>query len=206
MAAYRRYSLLSLLILTAATALGIGWWSASNRWAEERQSLIDQLGKPLGKPSDHSIRNGPLTISCSEVGHYATAYSWHLSVNAAGLAVLQIEKPGSPVQSSFQLTDKQVREFREHLIRQDFFALDPDYGDIVPDGSTKTLTVVVGDDAKTVRVHYLMNMAQTYSYRGNLREAARALRAWKQVRNWFDHAEAVDSRQHVQRMLDLLNQ
>jgi hypothetical protein len=204
MAAYRRYSLLSLLVLMTGMALGVGWWAASARWARERQALVDQFGSPPRAPNDYLIRNAPLTISCSEVGHYAVHYSWHLSVNSAGQGVLEIEKPRDPVRVSLQLSDKQIRAFREQLISHDFFSLDPDYGDKVPDGSTKTVTVVAGDRAKTVRIHFLMNMAQTFSARAKLQEAGRALRLWTAVREWVDHPEAVDSRQYNQRVLSLL--
>jgi hypothetical protein len=155
-------------------------------------------------PTDAAIRQLPISIAASEVGDFASGYSWYLSVNSAGQADLTIEnnrKARSKLQQ-FTVSKNQLDELRELLVFHAFFALDEEYGEIVPDGSMRTLTITAGDYSKTIRIHYLMNWVQTD--KDKLREPARALAVWNRIRGWFQHPEAVDTRRYDQRIINAI--
>ena len=96
-----------------------------------------------------------------------------------------------------------MTEFRKLLSEVAFFELDNEYGQIVPDGSMDTLTVVQGDRVKSVKVHFLMNWVNAGD-QAKLREPARAVRLLMLVRGWFDDPQAVDQREYDQRVLEVL--
>ncbi len=163
-----------------------------------------RLGNLPATPNEYQVPTLPITIAMSEVGDFQSGHTWYLSVNSSGDAVVEIRKPGESVKQPYQATTQQVTSLRELLIAEKFFDFDDDYGDKVPDGSTQTLTIAVGDYEKTVRVHFLMNWVNQFGNRGPLLEAARALRVWLAARNWFQHADAVDTRSYDQRILNAI--
>lgn len=142
----------------------------------------------------------PLTISVSTVGNFAEGNSWHLSVNSAGQAELTIDTSPKPTRKQFQVSKAQWAEFRKALADGRFFELKADYGDLVPGGSERSVTVTAGRHAHTVKVNYLMNWANRD--KPKVREPSRAVRLLVLVRSWFDEAEAVDLRRYDQKVLD----
>jgi hypothetical protein len=185
-----RYSLSTVLLAITCCALAIGWWSTVDR---RRFNPFYQLNAP----SAFEIRSLPITISMDQSGG---RLSWSVSVNSAGEAQLTIDSYSGPTTQEFQVSKVQLDELRELLIRERFFGLDDSYGELVPDGSTDSLTIAVGGYAKTVRLLFLMNWVN--SDREKLREPACALRAWMLIRSWFSHPEVPDSRKYDQMVLN----
>jgi hypothetical protein len=199
-----QFSLTTLLLVVTCCALALGWWSGTSalrraleKSEAEKQDLLDEFGQ-RPNPGDDWIREAPMTISASETGDFAAGQSWNLSVNAAGNALLTVGRKQDT--QSFQITKQQLDELREAIIREQFFDLSPLQGEIVPDGSTDSLTIAVSGSAKTVEIAYLMNWAN-YD-QAKLTEPARALRVWTVIRNWFEHPQAVDLRKYDQIVLD----
>ena len=95
----------------------------------------------------------------------------------------------------------QLEELRGLLVSEQFFTLNEDYGQLVPDGGTQSLTITVGDRTHTVRIHFLGNCVAAHDI-SKLQEPARALRVWKLIRSWFSHPQAASSLPYYQRVLD----
>jgi hypothetical protein len=72
--------------------------------------------------------------------------------------------------------------------------LQADYGERVLDGSTDTITMVRGDVASTVSIHFLMNWV--YSAPSKLKEPARAVRVFQIVRGWFGDKDAANLKKY----------
>ncbi|OHB65939.1 MAG: hypothetical protein A2V70_19055 [Planctomycetes bacterium RBG_13_63_9] len=143
----------------------------------------------------------PITIAASTVGDFSRGYSWYVSINSAGEGQLTVRTPGRAVRQSFAVSEEQLDVLRDAVANERFFDLDSEYGQTVPDGSTKTLTIIVGNRSKTVLVRYLMNWAQP-GHQKQLSEPARALRVWMVLRGWFSHEQAVDLRRYDQKVLN----
>lgn len=154
--------------------------------------------KPVVTPAQ--VENAPLTIAVSTVGRFAKGSSWHLSVNSAGQAELTIETYPNRTVRRFEVSKEQIAAFRKALLDERFFELAPDYGEQVPDGSTRTVTIVVGSHANTVKVHFLGNWVR--GDKSKLQEPSRAVRLLVMVRGWFDDAEAVDLGKYDKLVLD----
>lgn len=150
--------------------------------------------------SEHMLRNAPMTIAMSTFGRFAKGELWYLSVNSAGQAELTIGLGTDTVRRTFTVPAAQLEEFRKAIGEQRFMELQPEYGQIVPDGSTTTVTITVGQATRSVKVHYLMNWVRSEPER--LREPARAVRVAMLLRGWFDDAQAVDLRAYQQKVLD----
>jgi hypothetical protein len=116
-----------------------------------------------------------------------------LSVNSAGEATLTIQT--SPVDTivNFQVSDQQLRQFTTVLEKEDFFALDGEHGEKVPDSSVETICVTVGKTSKSVTRRYLADLLDRGD-RNALRDASRAMNVHEIVRGWFDDARAADVR------------
>jgi hypothetical protein len=189
-----RLSLATGLSLIMCCALAIGCWSMvdwrrfvpTNRW---------------DAPTASEIRSLPITIS---MGQFGNNPPWTLSVNSAGEAQLTVDSYSGPATQEFQVSNAQLDELRELLIGERFFALGDSYGELVPDGGTDLLTVVVGGYAKTVRLLFLMNWV--YSDQKKLREPARAVRVWMLIRGWFTHSDVQDTRKYDQMVLNAVAQ
>jgi hypothetical protein len=104
------------------------------------------------------------------------------------------------ITKEFQIPKQQLQELRETLIRERFFELACRQGELVPDGSIRTLTISTGTITKSVEIAYLMNWAQFD--KDNLAQPARALRVWMPIHNLFQHPDAVDTRQYDQILID----
>lgn len=202
-----QFSLASILLVTTCCALALGlvisltWrqWEISELQRENRDLRL-RLGMTPKRIHEAVIRDWPMTICLSEWGRFASGRSWNLSVNAAGESLLTIHTSPADTTQSFQVSDAQLTELRKLLIRERFFQLADGYGEQVFDGSTTTITIALGEFAKTVRIQYLMNWAINEPEK--LREPARAVRVEMLIRSWLQHPEAVDSTQYNQRILD----
>jgi hypothetical protein len=86
------------------------------------------------------------------------------------------------------------------LVRERFFHLDDAYGELVPDGSTDTISITVGGNSKSVALHYLMNWAN--SDKARLRDPARAVRVWMFIRTWFTDPAIPNTRRYDQMILN----
>lgn len=141
----------------------------------------------------------PLTLRASTVGRFGQGHSWHLNVDSASQAELRIETYPVIVKR-FQITAGQMAEFRKALADERFFELGPEYGDLVVDGSVRSLDVTVGPSTHSVKVHFLMNWV--HADRAKLREPSRAVRLLVMIRGWFSEPEAVDLRKYDKIVLD----
>ena len=154
------------------------------------------------KPSvtESQVQHCPITVSGSCSGYFGPKPSgWYLSVNSAGEAELTLQA-GKDTRRRFQVSPEQQRALQKAILDEKFFELSEHYGDLVPDGTTRTLTICVCDMVKTIHVHYLMNGGKGDP--STLREAARALRVLMLVRSWITDADAVDHTQYDQKFLD----
>ncbi|HEY4311729.1 MAG TPA: hypothetical protein VGN12_19945 [Pirellulales bacterium] len=155
--------------------------------------------RPTADQSKTEQSNGiAITASSTEVG-LSGGDSWYLNVNPAGVAELMINSVPVPKTRQFRISQEWLDAFRAAVVQERFFDLDDDYGQIVPDGSTDTLTLTQGDESKTVRIHFLMNWLGDPS---KLRDPCRAVRLFMMLRGWFDDSDAVDLRKYDQRVLD----
>jgi len=137
--------------------------------------------------------NAPLSISLSIDGRFSQGHSWELSVTPGGKARLSISSPGN-TQVDFRVSDAQLTLLRNAILRERFFELGDTYGQLVPDGSTRRISVELGQHAKTVELRFLGETgAQSPE---DLREAQRPVRLWLIVRDWFEHRDAVDLRRY----------
>jgi hypothetical protein len=186
-----RFSLANALLATACLALAIGWW-----WTVPRPPATTYANGP---PSDALIQMLPLTISMSE--DYGLSPGWYFSVNSAGDGEMTILDEPSNIAQPVKVTAAQLQELKDILVREQFFTLNEDYGELVPDGGTQSLTINVGEWTKTVRIHFLGNWLSDHDT-AKLREPARALRVWVLIRSWFSHPKAPKSRKYDQAVLD----
>ncbi len=148
---------------------------------------------------DNAADEAPLSIAASTVGRFAKGHSWHLSMNSAGQAELTIKTHPKPIRRRFQVTPEQMRAFRKEVARERFFDLGNEYGQHVPDGSTDTITVIIGDRVKTVKTHFLMNWV--HGDVAKLVEPCRVVRIQGMIRGWFQDVEAVDLREYDQMVI-----
>ncbi len=145
-------------------------------------------------------RPRPLTIAASSEGLFPKGNSWSLSVNSAGEAELVVDTWPQLLRRKFNVTQEQLRRLSDTLDKVGFFELKDEYGQLVPDASTDTLTIVRGGKAKTIRIMYLSNWL--WYDKELLREPAKVVRVFNIVRNWFEEPEAVDNRKYNQMILD----
>jgi hypothetical protein len=148
--------------------------------------------------------DSPISVIASTRGAFPAfaggTRSWHLSVNSAGRAHLTIYTFPKRQTREFNVRPEQIDKLAEVLEKEQFFGLKPDYGEQdVADASFDTITIVRGDIARTVRIHYLMNWV--YNDPSKLKEPARAVRVFQVVRGWFDDKDAVDLRKYEDMVL-----
>ncbi len=142
----------------------------------------------------------PLSIKCSIEGLFSKGSSWNLDVEPDGAAKLFVQSYPKPKQRHFNVTAAQLAELARAVDAEHYFELKSRYGDIVPDSSSRTLTIRRGDLSKTVTLHYLR------AEDPDLPQIKRSLRVWNLIRKWFSDPEAVDLRQYDQRLLDAPSQ
>lgn len=142
----------------------------------------------------------PMSITLDNEGRFADGSSWTLTVNSDRSAVLETRTFPDAKKRAFMLTPKQMADFRMALQSERFFDLADEYGQLVPSGSTQTITIQSGNETKIVKLHFLMNWVHNDPAR--LVEPARAVRVWRHARQWFDDDDAVDRGRYDQMVLD----
>jgi hypothetical protein len=204
-----RFSIGRLLVITAAVGIAIAGWAKAHHVKKERdrlESLIDP--RKLWPPNVAQLRHLPITVTLSDDGGMRVSDSWFATVNSAGAGLLEIRDLDSPERADFTVSESQFTQLREAMIAEHFFALPDEVGDAVPDAPTETITVVLGQYSKTVRIQYLGNLANVpphISSRQPQLEAARTLRVWLLARAWVNHPRASDSSQYARRALAWLD-
>lgn len=149
--------------------------------------------RALSRPSD--VSQLPLFVSCGVQGLFSSGEAWTLEVSPDGAAHLWVDGYPKLKERRFKISSAQFAELRSVMEKERFFDLGEEYGDSVPDGSTRTLSIKRGDAGKTVILRYLRREDP------KLQEIRRALRVWNTVRKWFDDKDAVDFRQYDERRL-----
>lgn len=162
------------------------------------------VASPWGGPEVNATAEAPLSIAASSVGRFAKGHSWHLSMNSAGQAEITIDATPKPIRRQFQVAPEQIQALRDEVARQRFFDLDKEYGQRVPDGSTDTTTVIVGDRVKTVKTRFLMNWV--HGDVSKLVEPSRVVRIQVMIRGWFNDKEAVDLRKYDRMVLNAVKE
>ena len=151
-------------------------------------------------PNNEQILNDSITISASNVGNFAKGFEWHLSVNAKGQAVVTIHSHPQRKTRQFQLSEKQLSSFRRLIVETKFFQLKSRYGDVVPSGNSKLVTITIGQFTHSVRLDYLSSSNPSFAKE----EAAQSVKVILAVRNWFDDLEAFDHRPYSKNFLKKL--
>jgi hypothetical protein len=160
-------------------------------------SMKPEMGTPA--PVQKAFSDLP-SITASTKGLFGKGYSWHLRVEPDGEADLAIDTIPDKTQRHFKVPKEALSDFTQALLQEEFFSLKATYGEVVPDGSTDTLSVVLGKQKNTVNINFLMNWVNSDQTR--LVEPARAVRLFNIVREWFADAEAVDLRSYDNMVLD----
>jgi hypothetical protein len=188
-----RFSLANVLLAVTCFALAIGWW-----WTVPLPPAGEFLNRP---PTDAGIQMLPLTISMSQ--DYGLSPGWYFSVNSTRDGEMSIIEEPTNIVQPVKVTATQLKELRDLLVREQFFTLNEDYGELVPDGGSQTLNICAGEWNKTVRIHFLGNWVSDHDT-ARLREPARAVRVWMLIRGWFSHPKAPNSRGYDQAVLDAI--
>jgi hypothetical protein len=144
------------------------------------------------------VAKGPLTISASQTGSTTTG-SWRLRVDRTGKAFLKIDAVPSAKTRQFVVSQSQLDELRQALLRERFFELADSYGQLVPDGSRTTLQISAGDVSQTVELRFFGNWAKNEPEK--LQEPSRAVRVLQIIRGWFNDPEAAGMREYDRRAL-----
>lgn len=143
----------------------------------------------------------PLTLTASTSGDFAEGDSWYLSMNSAGQAELTIQAYPDAIRRQFVVSPQQRAALCETIESESFFDLAEEYGELVPDGSTQTLTITLGEHTRSIKVYYLMNWVDPTD-REKLEEPDRALRILILTREWFVDPEAVNLSPYNQIVID----
>ena len=164
-----------------------------------RQPVNTNQESPPKQQSKADISES-LSITLDNEGRFAEGWSWTLTVKPDRSASLEIRTFPDAQTRAFTLTPEQIAGLRSALQRERFFDLADEYGQRVPSGSTQTITVQSGNESKTVKLHFLMNWVHDDT--AKLVEPARAVRIWRQCREWFSDDDAVDRGRYDQLVLD----
>ena len=137
----------------------------------------------------------PIAVTLQVQGRFATGSGWTLRAASGGLARLTIETYPKDKARTIAVSRKQFAALKRELRAVRFFELGTEYGDRVPDGSVRELTVTEGAWTKSVSLLYLRENDPRRE------EVKRALRVWHLVRGWFSDSAAVDLRRYDRRIL-----
>jgi hypothetical protein len=140
-----------------------------------------------GAPND-----GPMIIAATDEGPFAHGQSWYLRVDASGRAVLKIATTPDKTILEFDVPSKDLLALKDEITKQGFFDLQNQYGKLVPDGSTRTISITIGSRTKSIRLDYLMATEHDKEYP----EIVRALKIAQLIRGWFDDPRAADARRY----------
>ncbi len=189
-----RFSLINSLLVLTCVALAIGWWST-----------VELPRSPFSTPdypNEYAILELPLT--CSLNLNVGLGPSWYFSVNSAGQGELTTRYAEDSTQK-IQITPAQMKELRELLVREKFFELQDQYGELVPDGGSQITTITVGNWTHSVQIDYLGNWMRSGSTE-QMRQPVRALRVWNLIAGWIKTPDAAESSKYNQRVIDAFDQ
>jgi hypothetical protein len=136
-----------------------------------------------------------LTFSAQETGYFAAGSEWKLISDRNTQALLTV---GSSKPKEVSVPKEKLEDLAAALEREGFFQLQNNYGDIVPDGSERILTISHAAKTKTLKLHFLPNISDPKL----IEEAKRATRIWILVRGLFEDDKAVDSRPSDKQFLE----
>lgn len=106
-----------------------------------------------------AFHNQPLTLAISFQGGMLPGYS--ISMNSAGTAEVTCGfHQVNPIREEVTLSDAELLDLRMTLKKESIFNIPPVIGNPVPDGSTISLTVVLGQHSHTVTGHLSSRSAQ----------------------------------------------
>lgn len=184
-----RFSLKGVFLILTCVALLFGMvatvrWRQLELWRLEHENevLREKLNQP--SPLRVSVRNSPITIASSYVGDFGSSSGWHFSMNSAGKARASWYSIVAPADQDFQVTDAQMQELKEAIIREKFFELHDVYGDDNWHYPTTTISISAGSTTKTV---ILDDLRDSTGYEKAVSdEAQRALRIVKLIQDWFN--------------------
>jgi hypothetical protein len=130
----------------------------------------------------NEIQNSPLTISAERTPSLGVG-GWRLKIDSAGKGELITEHFNESTRTPVKLTEAQLKEFREVLLRARFFDLAKEYGGQVPDGHVETITITAGEKTKTVTIRYVHWDGET---KAEFRRAVPALCVWVGLKKLAD--------------------
>ena len=165
----------------ASISFSLFWGLVSNVYGQESAKFKSSVA--------------PLSLSLNVEGRFSKGYSWHLKARSTGQAHLSIESCPKPKSCHFKVSAAQFAVLRKAIIAERFFQLGKEYGDRVPDGSTRSITITQGKRSKTISLRFLREGDTKLS------EVQRVLRVWHLIRSWFNDVEAVDLRLYDRRIL-----
>ena len=147
----------------------------------------------------YQIEHDPLTLAVSNVGRE----HWHVSVNSAGKGELTVtlDVAAQRRQVELAVAKDEFDALRQLLLSERFFDLADTYGYEVPDHGTTTLTVIAGDELKTVQIHYVNELIK--DDKRTFRELARALRVLELLYSWCDDPITTRAQESLQDVIAL---
>lgn len=93
----------------------------------------------------------PISVFASATGRFAKGYSWSLTVDTERKARLTIDSYPQARTREFEVSSEQINKLVAALEKERFFGLQSDYGQEVPDGSTRVIKVVRDGAEHTVQ-------------------------------------------------------
>lgn len=190
-----RQILFALVAVAVVAAVGCGVLNTPSEHdapAWDKPQASDHTGRREPRSAEAAAQLGgtPLTVSVSVSGLFSNGYAWDLTVGPSGQADLTIHA-STEVRKQFQIPVRQWAEFGKAVADARFFDLKGEYGEGVPCGSRRCITVTAGGRSHTVT---LLNQPWDRMERSERREVSRALSLVVLARGLFDEPEAFDSR------------
>jgi hypothetical protein len=133
--------------------------------------------KPVALPD---LENDPIALHAESL--VGLRGSWKIDVDKTGQADVTIYNIPRKAKRRFQVSTKQLSALRQAFQQEEFFRLDDEYGRAVPDGGESILSVIAGNQSKTVKLHF------AYCESGR-NEIHRVRRLFALIRSWFADME-----------------
>lgn len=147
--------------------------------------------KPVVLPTAEEIRTEPLQIYMKiDGGFYVLRDPWHFFLDTEEGAWLIILRYPHKYRQPLEISDEQIAEFREAVIRERFFELKKEYGSEPGDDGLRGLRLILGGKVHSVD---LLSFEDWADYSASEKEEIRrALRLWHLARAWFDAPAIMD--------------
>jgi hypothetical protein len=134
------------------------------------------------QPDDSRI----VQIRCEHNGRFSKGYSWALTIDGDGQAILRVKLPSRDLVRKLSIRQG-LQTIEKEIAKQGFFELPATMGRLVADGSTRKLTVETKQQEKTITIRYIWETDLN-------KDTRRALLLWDVIRGTFDEPQAFDSR------------